>query len=149
MQKKQAEQAASHNNCKPLQSFKVRDLIYTKDFSSTPLIWIPGTVAKVTGPLSYHIELSDRRIIRRHVDAVRVRRDSADPSPPNDSPLPQDDLYLPTRAPPPAPSVVLPVPLVRCSTHHVRIPTTMDIDFRLPPISERGSVIVHYLNSEH
>ena len=59
VQKKQAEQAASHNNSKPLRSFKVGDLIYTKDFSSTPLIWIPGTVAKVTGPLSYHIELGD------------------------------------------------------------------------------------------
>ena len=45
VQKKQAEQAASHNNSKPLRSFKVGDLVYTKDFSSTPLISILGTVA--------------------------------------------------------------------------------------------------------
>ena len=115
VQKKQAEQAASHNNSKPLRSFKVGDLVYTKDFSSTPLIWIPGTVTKVTGPLSYHIELGDGRVVRRHVDAVRARRDSADPSPLNDSPLPQDDLYLPTRASPPAPAAVRPVPPVRRS----------------------------------
>ena len=95
VQKKQAEQAASHNNSKPLRSFKVGDLIYTKDFSSTPLIWILGTVAKVTGPLSYHIELGDGHV-RRHVDAVRAQQDSADLSALNDSPLPQDDLYLPT-----------------------------------------------------
>ena len=69
----QKKQAASHNNS------KVGGLVYTKDFSSTPLIWIPGTVAKVTGPLSYHIELGDGRIIRRHVDAVGAQRDSADP----------------------------------------------------------------------
>ena len=59
VQKKQAEQAASHINSKLLQSFKIGDLVYTKDFSSTPLIWNPRTVAKVTGPLSYHNELTD------------------------------------------------------------------------------------------
>ena len=116
VQKKQAEQAASHNNSKPLRSFKVGDLVYTKDFSSTPLIWIPGTVVKVTGPLSYHIELDDGRVVRRHVDAVRARCDSADPSPLNDSPLPQDDLYLPTRVSPPTPAILPPVPPVRRST---------------------------------
>ena len=57
-------------------------------------------MAKVTGPLSYHIELRDRRVVRRHVDAVHARWDSADPSPLNDSPLPQDDLYLQTRVSP-------------------------------------------------
>ena len=92
--KKQAEQAASHNNSKPLWSFNAGDPIYTKDFSSAPLIWIPGTVAKVTGPLSYHIELNDGRVVHRHVDAVRARQDSADPLPLNDSSLPQDDLHV-------------------------------------------------------
>ena len=116
VQKKQAEQAASHNNSKPLRSFKVGDLVYTKDFSTTPLIWIPGTVAKVTGPLSYHIELGDGRVVRRHVDTVHVWWDNADPSPLNDYPLPQDDLYLPTRVSPPAPPAVAPVPPVCHST---------------------------------
>ena len=86
---KQAEQATSHNNSKPLRSFKAGDLVYTKDFSSTPLI---RTVAKVTGPLSYHIELGNRRVVDRHMDAVCARWDTADPSPLNDSPLHQDDL---------------------------------------------------------
>ena len=116
VRKKQAEQAASHNNSKPLWSFKVGDLIYTKGFSSTPLIWILGTVVKVTGSLSYHIELGDRHVVRRHVDTVRARWDSADPSPLNDSPLPQDDLYLPTRVSPPAPPAAPPVPAGRRST---------------------------------
>ena len=97
VQRKQAEHAASHNNSKPLRSFKVGDLVYTKVFSSTSLIWIPGTVAKVTGPLSYHIEPGDGCVVRRHVDAVRVQWDSADSSLLNDFPLPQDDLYLPTQ----------------------------------------------------
>ena len=115
VQKKQAKQAASHNS-KLLWSFKVGDLVFTKIFSSTPLIWIPGNVAKVTGPLSYHIELGDGRIVHRHVDAVCPRLDSADPLPLNDSSLSQDDLYLPTRALPPAPTAVCPVPPVHHST---------------------------------
>ena len=85
VQKKQAEQAASHNNSKHLRSFKVDGLVYTKDFSSTPLIWVPGTVVKVTGPLSYHIKLTDNRVVRRHVDAVRARHDNSVRSPLNDS----------------------------------------------------------------
>ena len=51
----------------------------------------------MTGPLSYHVKLTDNRVVRRHVDAVRVRHESSDPSPLNDSPLAQDDLYFPSR----------------------------------------------------
>ena len=47
--------------------------MYTHDFSSVPATWIPGTIIKVTGPLSYHVELEDSRVVRRHVDAVRTR----------------------------------------------------------------------------
>ena len=38
-----------------LSCYGTQDLVYTEGFSLTPLIWIPGTVAKVTGPLLYHI----------------------------------------------------------------------------------------------
>ena len=50
------------------------NFVYTKDFSSSPLIWIPGTIVKVTGPLSYHVKLSDGSVVRRHVDTVRTRQ---------------------------------------------------------------------------
>ena len=119
VQKKQAEQAASHDNSKPLRSFNVGDLVYAKDFSSTPLLWIPRTVVKVTGPLSYHIKLTDNRVVRRHVDAIRVRNESSNPSPLNDFPLPQDDLYFPSRTQTPAPPVqpgIPHLPPVRRST---------------------------------
>ena len=103
--KKQAEQATSHNNSKPLRSFKVGDPVYNKDFSSTSILWIPGTVVKVTGPLSYHIKLTDNRVACRHVDAVRVHHESSDPLPLNDSPLTQEDLYFPSRTRTPIQSV--------------------------------------------
>ena len=110
VQKKQAEQAASHDNSKPLRSFHVGDLVFTKDFSSTPLLWIPGTVVKVSGPLSYHIELRDGRVVRRHVDAVRSRKLTAPPSPLSDSSLPHDHLYFPTQVKQtPTPPLVRPI----------------------------------------
>ena len=117
VEKKQAKQAASHDNSKPLRSFTVGDLVYTKDFSSSPLMWIPGTIVRVTGPLSYHVELRDGRIVRRHVDAVRTRHVNTDPSPLRDSALPQEHLYFPTRATPTVTSPPPPPPLtVRRST---------------------------------
>ena len=110
VQKKQAEQAASHDNSKPLRSFHVGDLVFTKDFSSTPLLWIPGTVVKVSGPLSYHIELRDGRVVRRHVDAVRSRKLTAPSSPLSDSSLPHDHLYFPTQVKQtPTPPLVRPI----------------------------------------
>ena len=95
-------------------------------------------MAKVTGPLSYHIELGDGCVVRRHVDAVCARRDSADPSP----------LLCPRMTytfQPKLPHLHL---LLYLQLNYIRIPTTMDIDFQLPPVSE-GEVSVHYLNSEH
>ena len=97
VQQKQAKQAAAHDSAKPLRSFIVGDPVYTRDFSSVPATWIPGTIVKVTGPLSYHVELGDSRVVRRHVDAVRTRSAHAGFEPLRDSPLSQEDLYFPSR----------------------------------------------------
>ena len=53
-QKQQVKQARYHDNSKPLQVFSVRD---PKDFSSTDITWVAGTIIKVTGPLSYHVQI--------------------------------------------------------------------------------------------
>ena len=113
VQMKQVKQAASHGNSKPLRSFKVGDLVHIKDFSSLSLTCVPGTVVKVTGPLylSYRIELSDGRVVQRHVDAVRTRQVNADPSTLQDSPLPHEDLYLPSRVSQPVPTNPQPPPV--------------------------------------
>ena len=47
--------------------------MYVEDFSASAEKWVPGIVSKVTGPLSYHVQLTDGRIIRRHIDSVRSR----------------------------------------------------------------------------
>ena len=122
VQQKQAQQAVQHDNSKPLRSFAVGDSVYTRDFSASSPTWIPGTVVKVTGPLSYHIKLMDGGIVRRHVDAVRTRETSIDPTPLTDFPWSQDTLYMPTGVTPPQllPPPPPPVPPVRRSTR-VRI----------------------------
>ena len=53
----QGKQAKHHDSSKPLRSFKEGDLVYTKDFSTTPVTWVPGKITKKTSPLSYHVEL--------------------------------------------------------------------------------------------
>ena len=45
------------------RKFKESDQVYAEDFSASNEKWIPGVVQKVTGPLSYHIQLHDGRVI--------------------------------------------------------------------------------------
>ena len=60
------------------------------------IVCIPGKVVKVTGPLSYHIELLSGQVVRRHVDAICARRTLIPRlklPPINDSTA--DDFFLP------------------------------------------------------
>ena len=56
----------------PLCTFKEKDRLYAKSFRG-PNKWIPVTVVARTGPVSYQVKLSDRQIIRRHLDHLRYR----------------------------------------------------------------------------
>ena len=94
VESQQTKQAEQHNTTKPVRSFKDGDLVYVKDFSTTLITWIPGKITKVTGPLSYHVEVIDGRTVRRHVDAVRTRQVRYPRA--NEEPNPDiDDLCLP------------------------------------------------------
>ena len=121
-QKQQANQAHHHDNAKSLRLFSVGDHVYTKDFSSTHTTWVAGTITKVTGPLSYHVQLADGRSVRRHVDAIRKGHNPLDP-------LRHSDLYLPDspRTPVP-PSVSAPPPLLRRSTRNCPPPVRFSYD---------------------
>lgn len=65
---------------KPLDSasnprgFAVGDAVYAQNYGGHPL-WLPGSVAEVTGPCSYKIEMGQGRIWCRHKDQLRARRD--------------------------------------------------------------------------
>ena len=53
------------------RTFKKGDKVFAKNFHGTP--WLPVTVSKVCGPLSYQVKTDTGLILRRHVDHLRVR----------------------------------------------------------------------------
>lgn len=57
----------------PYVQFQLGNLVYVENFTTSPPKWIPGKVVKVTGPLSYQVELESGTVVRRHVDSVRSR----------------------------------------------------------------------------
>ena len=70
---------------------------------------VQGTVVKVTGPLSYHVELESGHTVRRHVDSLRVRHAMVQENK-------SDLLYLPDTPTSPVRQSVSPNPTLRCSS---------------------------------
>lgn len=60
---RQLKQKQGHDCSKPLRSFQEGELVYAENFSTTPPKWIPGKVVKVTGPLSYQVELESSSVV--------------------------------------------------------------------------------------
>ena len=67
--------------------------------------WLPATVQRQTGPLSYKCKLEDGRVVKRHQDQLQLmtrRRPSLSPTPPL--------LEIPrTRTPPKSPDRIIPL----------------------------------------
>ena len=56
VESQQRKQKQAHDSAAPLRSFCVGDTVYAKNFTGSSPKWLLGTVVKVTGPLSYHVE---------------------------------------------------------------------------------------------
>ena len=69
----QWKQKQIHDKAKTLRKFKEGDQVYAEDFSGSNEKWIPGVAQRVTGPLSYHIQFHDGRVIQRHIDNMKSR----------------------------------------------------------------------------
>ena len=54
------------------RSFQVGDELMARGYSGREK-WIPATVIKVTGPVSYQLETESGMFMRRHVDQLRMR----------------------------------------------------------------------------
>lgn len=72
VERKQRIQKKYHDKQGPGRSFQIGDAVVTRNFSYGPK-WIPGFIAKVTGPVSYKVMLGAGTIVRRHVDQILVR----------------------------------------------------------------------------
>ncbi|XP_071092521.1 uncharacterized protein [Haliotis cracherodii] len=72
VKKSQWRQKIQHDLHVKDRSMKEQDTVYVKNFGNG-MKWLPGTVSNRTGPLSFEVELSDGRNVRRHQDHVRTR----------------------------------------------------------------------------
>ena len=64
-----------YDNASQLRVFENGDLVLTHSapVGSRKITWIPGVVQRVTGPLSYELEIEGQSIVKRHVDQIRKR----------------------------------------------------------------------------
>ena len=48
--------------------FSVGDYVYVRNYGVHGANWLPGSITKVTGPVSFLVQLVDGRVVRRHQD---------------------------------------------------------------------------------
>ena len=73
---KQQMQKSAHDRHAKTRYFAEGDEVYARNFRQYPP-WLAGKIVKTTGPLSFEIELSGGRVVRRHQDHIRERLASA------------------------------------------------------------------------
>ena len=102
---KQQRQKDYHDLHANKRLFTIGDTVFVCDFPNGKK-WLPATVTQSKGPLSFLIELDDGRVIRCHIDHIRVRPPStAVPISPHPSHDDWPDDTIPHNSEnPPAPS---------------------------------------------
>ncbi len=71
----QAQQKLHHDNHCRRREFAVGQRVLARNQRSGPT-WIPGTIVKQQGPLSYQVQVAENRVWRRHVDHLHESVDS-------------------------------------------------------------------------
>ena len=75
VRKQQEQQKTAHDQRVKARSFIIGESVWVKNFSEGP-IWLKGVVFRTKGPLTMEIELEDGRILRRHIDHIRSRKET-------------------------------------------------------------------------
>ena len=68
---KQADQVAQHDQHAKDRKFEVGQNVMVRNLRTTGPKWIPGTIVKQTGPVSYVVEVEQGQQWKRHVDHLR------------------------------------------------------------------------------
>lgn len=76
---KQLQQKARHDITAKHRVFVIGDTVFVKNFSSG-YRWLPGEIVKVTGPVSFVVDLEDGRRRRYHQNQIRHRLVDGTPS---------------------------------------------------------------------
>ena len=94
--KKQAEQVKQHDTHAKWRSFQESQKVMARNFRPGPK-WVPGTIIKQLGPVSFLVRISEGIEWKRHIDHIRdYTGDTADTQPstaPASSEEPQDADY--------------------------------------------------------
>ena len=72
VESKQEAQKKYHDRHSKARTFEINDPVFVKNPGSGPR-WLSGHITKIRGPVSYSVTLGDGRIMRKHVDQIRVR----------------------------------------------------------------------------
>ena len=122
---RQAAQKTEHDKRSKERTFEEDDQVYIRNFSNGPK-WLPGKISTVLGSRHFEVKLNDGRMVKRHLDHVRIRTNDVVEEPPdylpvdvqprvdNEEHLPADPLSTP------------PEPQVRRSTRNRRPPNRYD-----------------------
>ena len=70
--KKQIQQEMMHDVHARKRTISVDDPVFIRNFCNTGKKWIPGIVTEVRGQQIIFCELPDGRIVRRHINHVRI-----------------------------------------------------------------------------
>jgi transposase InsO family protein len=72
VEERQDAQKAKHDTRAKARAFKPGDKVYVKNFGPGQS-WLTGEIVKSTGPVSYHVQLTNGRTRRCHQDQLRPR----------------------------------------------------------------------------
>ena len=77
MRDTQLNQKQTYDKNKKFRSFSVGEKVYVRNFLTGPK-WLPGIIMDNTGPTSYRVKLDDDRVVRKHIDQMRIRYDNSE-----------------------------------------------------------------------
>lgn len=74
-QLKQDEELATHLENRKIRQFNIDEPVYVRSYGATSP-WVPATIQRQTGPVSYEAKTSEGQVIRRHVHLMAGRTPS-------------------------------------------------------------------------
>ena len=72
----QTKQKAKHDRHAKVRTFQLGELVYALRYHGNTASWVPGTIHRQTGPVSYTVRLEDGTIARYHSDQLQGRLSS-------------------------------------------------------------------------
>lgn len=91
---KQAKQKEWHDEHAKSRSLVPGAAVLARDYSGTDK-WVSGIVLQRLGPITYSVEISNGRIVKRHIDQLKPRVEAKTPSDVSENSTVLDNQYYP------------------------------------------------------